>query len=506
MPTVPVFFAPDVDNAWSVNPGALTAMNAFAPMQNGAYGSIGTASLFGATTLTGSDHLNAYMFRQLNGSVRFFTCRVQNIDEYSSAGSRTNRGTSYNASTTGWSMAAWGNQIIACNFLDATQSSTGAGFSALSGAPKARRVAANQNFVMLADVDDGASNVFPDMVWWSGIQNTAQWTPSIATQCGNYRLLDAPGPIREIVAYRDTFVAFKDNAIFVGEYVGPPFVWSWRLVSHRVGCIAPNGVAELDGRLYFAHTSGFYEFDGNALRNIGVPVTQSFLRESSLISGVSVGGVDPPGVNFTAEGVATTQTGVDDIEGIVWFKGGYVRVLDSDGISFLYGYNPRSQKWGRYNVQTGGNSTGRSGTMVRASTADAQAFLADGSGRMLMVWNDATGTTARSIRYPIATTDSNPATVRTGVFGGKPSGAQCKATLRTLSGSDADTGLVVGVTGYNQENKLTQQGSVTAAYNSEFDEADYMINSRFRVQNYTWTTGKATILAGLGGEQPSGGR
>jgi hypothetical protein len=496
---VPVFFAPDMDNAWSANPGALTMMTGFAPMQNGAYGSIGTANLFGSSTLTDDDHITAYTFRQLDGTVRFLTCRVQNIDEYDSSASRTNRGTGYNAATTGWSMAAWGNQIIACNFLDATQSSTGAGFSALSGAPKARRVAANQNFVIFADVDDGGSNIYPDMVWWSGIQNPAQWTPSIATQCGNYRLLDAPGPIREIVAYRDTFVAFKDNAVFVGEYIGPPYVWSWRLVSNRVGCIAPNGVAELDGRLYFVHTSGFYEFDGNALRNIGVPVTQSFLRESSLISGVSVGGVSPPGGSFTADGVTTTQTAVDDIEGIVWFKGGYVRVLDSDAITFLYGYNARSQKWGRHNVETG-SVTGKTACMVRGSTVDAQAFKADGTGRFLMVWNTTAGTTVRSIRYPAATTDTVPTSVTTGLFGGKPSGTLTKTSWRLLAGSEADSGMTLIVTGYKDEAKLTSMGSATAAVNTEFAEGDYIMNARYRQQGYTWSVGKVTILGGLGGE------
>jgi hypothetical protein len=294
MPQItPVYFAPDIDTAWSSHPGALSAINALAPLQSGIYGSVGTAAYLSA--LTGTDHLTAYLFRQVAGTVRLLTFRKQNIDEYDSSASRTNRGTSYSASTTDWSAAAWGNQIIACNYLNNTQSSTGGAFADLGGSsPKARYVAANLNFVMLADVDDSGSNVYSDMVWWCALQNPASWTPSIATEAGNVRLLDAPGPIRQLIAYRDTFVAFKDNAIFVGEYVGPSFVFSWRLVSNRVGCIAPKSVVELDGKLYFLHSSGFWEFDGQTLRNVGLPVFQSFLTANNYMAG-GIGGATAPG-------------------------------------------------------------------------------------------------------------------------------------------------------------------------------------------------------------------
>src|SRR3990172_642707 len=103
---VPCYFAPDIDNAWAVAPGALASVNLLAPLQNGAYGSIGTANYFGASTLTGSDILSGKMFRQINGGVRLLMFRPGNIDEYDSSAVLTNQGTGYNASTVAWRAAA----------------------------------------------------------------------------------------------------------------------------------------------------------------------------------------------------------------------------------------------------------------------------------------------------------------------------------------------------------------------------------------------------------------
>lgn len=500
---VPVYFAPDYDTAWSVNPGALASMNAFAPLQLGAYGSVGTANYFGASTLTGVDILAAYMFRQVSGAVRFIVGRVSNLDEYDASATRTNQGTGYNASTTDWNMAAWGNQIIAVNYLDAPQSSTSTTFSALSGSPpKARFIAANQSFVMLADTDDG-SNQYSDQVWWSAINNPSSWTPAIATQAGNQRLLDVPGPIRALVAYNDTFIAFKDNAMFLGTYQGPPYVWGWHAISRRIGCVGAKAVKELDGKIYFLHTSGFYEFDGQSIRNVGLPVFQSFLSESGYTGGVL--GRPGAGSDIGAQ-LPYVQACADDIEGVVWFRMGSTAPVTSLQRALCYGYSPRSQKWGRDFRLTGSASGDYVAAIVNTSTADAQAFKADSTGRFWMVWNTTSGgSTLRSYRYPIATTDGASAAFDTALFGSND-GSQTLSRLhhRTLAGTDDDSAITVTVTGYTSENKNKTNGSATGTVNTELDVADVHINSRYRDVAYTWSAGKKAILAGLAPEFAKG--
>lgn len=495
---VPVYFAPSYDTAWSANPGTLTALTSFAPLQLGAYGSIGNTLYL--TAITGADVITAYMFRQVSGAVRLILGRVSNLDEYDASATRTNQGTGYNASTVDWNMAAWGNQIIAVNYLDAPQSSTGTTFGALAGSPpKARFIAANQNFVMLADTDDGV-NQYSDQVWWSALRNPNSWTASIATQAGNDRLLDSPGPITALIAYNDTFIAFKDNAIFVGEYVGPPYVWSWRAVSRRIGCVGGKALKELDGKLYFLHTSGFYEFDGQSIRNIGLPVFQTFLVELGFVAdGVHVllGNGGSP---------AYARAVADDIEGIVWFctpittgAGAAIR-----GNALCYGYNARSQKWGRVQLAFSSANTDYSPPPVRASSADIQAFLVKTSARFLVVANATSGTTIQYIKYPAVTVGAGCG-FTTGVIGSNDgSRTLSRVHHRTLAGTADDPNITVTATGYTSENKNKTNGSATGVINTEYDTADLRLNSRYSTVAYTWSIGTVVILAGLALEYAKG--
>jgi hypothetical protein len=492
---VDVKFTPDTDTNWKVAPGALTYVNALAPLQGGMLGSMGTANYFTAATLTGSNHLTAQTFRQINGSVRFLTFRTADIDEYDNAASRTNRGTGYTA--TMWSATAWGNQIIATDYVDAPQSSTGAGFSALSGSPpKARMVASNVDFVMFADVNDGGSNVYSDMVWWGGLRNPATWTPSPATQAGNQRILQAPGPIRALVAYGKNFVVFKDNAIIVGEYIAGKYIFGWQMVSSRVGCVGQNAVCELDGKLYFLHTSGFYEFDGQQIRNIGIPVFQSFLTEAQYVSGTASTNVALSG---TGTGIGKVIAVADDIEGVVWFETAATAATPLSTTVF-YGYNPRCGKWGRTQTTSKVNNVYPS-PMVRTTSSDMQAFLTDATGRFWFVSNDSVdGTTLKSVSYPYAT--NLGCTYTTGVWGDQEDGAKNQRIyLRHRPGSTALTvaaDVTASITGYADEAQNTAYTTVSSVFNVEYQALDHTADARYKTMTAGYASGKKIILAGMG--------
>jgi hypothetical protein len=516
MPVTPVYFAPDIDTAWEANPGALEVINAFAPLQSGYYGTIGTANYYTSSTLTGSNIVAAYMFRKVAGTVRFLVFRSQDIDEYDNAATRTNRATGLTV-TTEWNAAAWGDQIIAVSLANATQSSTGAGFTALSGAPKARHVASNLSFVMLADVDDGSSVVYKDAVYWCALQNPASWTPSIATQAGYQRLLDTPGPITALVAYRDQFVAFKDNAIFVGDYVGPQqFIFQWRCVSQKIGCVGPKAVCELDGKLYFLHTSGFYEFDGQTIRNVGLPCAKSYLSESNFATTDNNTGseIRPPNFGtYSNPGLATTQAWADEVEGVVWFRGYYsdhVVLNNTDTFTmFMYGYNPRSQKWGRHKVDTTGavqNAvTNGSQVFVRASNSEIQSFKANSAARVLMVWNDDAGTKVRAVKYPAATTDSTAASYTTGIFGQYDRSIFTgKIYLRHVRGSDIfsisdgqNGSIATTITSYKDEAQTAQTGTAAMYANIELQQVQSNLDGRFKKVTVGYSLGLTHILGGV---------
>jgi hypothetical protein len=475
-------------------------MNALAPLQSGAYGTVGTSNLFTSSTITGSDILHAQTFRKVDGSVRFLVFRKENIDEYSNSAVRTNRGTGYSASTTAWNAAAWGNQIIACNNIDATQSSTGGAFSSLGGGcPIASKIAANLNFVMLADVNDGAGFDYDDAVWWCALQDPTSWTPSLATQAGRIRLLDAPGPIKAIVAYRDMFVAFKDDAMFVGVYTGP-FIFEWRMVSAKVGCVGSKAIGEIDGKLVFVHQSGVWEFDGQGLRNVGLPCFQSIL--------MTAGQYRPPWLNpsvniLPSYGLNFAAAAVDDAEGVIWFRLGTYNDSSTDtGYSTLFGYNARTGKWGAHVVATTSNGLEQS-AMIRTSNADMQDFMAattSSVGRVFMVWNDTGGSTVRAVKYPADTSDSSNARFTLGLIGNAMHGTRLNAIyLRLIPYSEAvgSSDVTVSVLTYKNENRDTSTSGGIPAFNTEFNRVDCSSDGKFHLFVAEFVAGYRGVIAGL---------
>jgi hypothetical protein len=506
-PAYPVRFVPDLDTAWSVNPGALTEATAFAPLQQGYLGSISHGNaLSNLNTLTGADIVAAYTFRQVDGTVRLLMFRNGgDIDEYITAGTRTNRATGLTASLD-WQAITWGNQVIAVSPENATQSSTGAGFSALSGAPKARHIAANLNFVMLADVDDGGSYNYGDAVWWCALRNPASWTPSVATLCGRIQLLDSPGPITALIAFGDSFVAFKDNALFIAQFVGAQNdIFSWRMVSNIVGCVDPKAVAELDGVLYFYHTSGFWSFDGQTLRNIGVPVFQSFLAERGTITRASGTGIDNTAGSALVWG--RIEAIADTLEGVLWFACfGKANISGSTGF-MMYGYNPRSGLWGHRSakVDITANATQKP-TFLRTNWADLNAFTSDPQGRAWVVFNAASGnTTLRSIRYPDALTTANEY-ISCGAMGSYDlSAMNIRIYPRLIRGSSSAAVSTGTAAGYTTEDRNVTNGTVNMIYNTEFGCLDARLSARFRNYTVVFGSAKVAIVGGLAVDDKPGG-
>lgn len=483
-------YCPDLDTRKI--PGALIDMYRWAPLANGMYGSSGIADMW---TVSGIADL-AQTFRSPTGLCRFLVFGIVGgtgvIDEYSSNGTRTNRATGLTASSA-WSATSYGNYVIATNYADVIQASTGAAFSALAGSPpKARLIASNINFVMLACTNDGTA--YEDEVWWSGLRNPLTWTPSLATQCGRIRLLDTPGQITQLVAFRDKFYAFKENSLYVGEYVGPPAVFQWRVISARVGALGwrNQGVVELDDKLYFAHTTGFYQFDGAQLRNVGSPVWRTILN--------SVGYGGNPKVD-AATGVALTNNRLcaDDVEGVVWYMG-YNLSGETDYTSFAWGYNARSDKWAAHGAAS--NTTEELHTWVQTNHSDMRTFLGTAANVLGRVWrinNEATSK-LQQLLYPYDWNDAG--TLTTGLVG-DDNGSTTVTGLHYRIVAPSETVPFASCTfnGYASETKLTGAQSATATVNADLERFDGLQSARYHSATITGTVGKKCVLAGFGFDQ-----
>lgn len=286
----PIYFAPDLDPAWSVNPGILTSVTNFVPTKRGTLINYGCTGAVGPSTGTFSvstygSPVSGYVLRKVDGTARLFIATSTRIMEGTSSSAFTDRslgGADYTTNTdltlTDWCATTYGNDVIFVNKINAPQViNSGSAFANLGGSPPmAGCCTTNQNFVILGNCNGGTD--LGDQVWWSGLGNDATWTPSASTQAGNIQLVATGGRITALVNMRDTVVAYKDSSIYVGDYQGSPLLWTWRLVSDRVGCASPHGVAVVNGIHYFVHQTGVYRFDGASVQPVGQGISQ-FLQQ-----------------------------------------------------------------------------------------------------------------------------------------------------------------------------------------------------------------------------------
>lgn len=492
MQITPLRYAPDEDTAWLANPGACSWLNGFAPMNRGSYGTVGTAAWIGSSGgISGGDVLHAQLFRKVAGTVRLLVFRDQNIDEYDNAATRTNQGFGYSASTTDWTAASWGDQVIATNYYDPVQSSTGSSFSDLAGTPpKARLVAANELHVMLADYDDG-TNQYADGYASSALMNPTSWTASTANQSARNRLYSPPGPIRALVPWKNkSFVAFKDNSVHLIEYVGGDLVFTARTLSASIGCHSAHGVVALGEVIYFYHSSGFWAWDGSNFVDVGKSVINKFNQYAGY---TPYADTYSPMTSYS--GPAKVQAVADDIENLVVFC---VTAFASTSLyQWTFALNTATGKWGRWMEHSG--AVANDIRYIAGSTADAQTFKSNSAARLPYIYVGASSSSAKYFGYPLARSalyyEYTGPSIETGMIGDYD-------IVRMVDGvyvRDLQNGqqFSVEVDGLSAEN-WTSIGGATGVANTELMRFDLRVPGKFHKVTITPTASTACEIAGIG--------
>lgn len=265
-------FAPDID---PTTPEVLTDVINAIPTQKGYAGCYtGVATSYPALSAACR---NVAVVRKLDNTRRLFATTQTKIYEGSSgAWTAREAGTPDIGTTARWALGQFGDYTLATAKTVALQASSSTTFSAVSGAPKATCLATGQGFVMLADYDDG-SNV-PDGWFCSGIYDHTVWTPSTTTQCAKGRLVDTPGSITGLVGFGSTYIAFKQDSMYVANYVGAPDVFQWQLVRGNVGCRSKDAICQAGARAYFLGNDNFYMTETGDPVPIGNGIREWFFK------------------------------------------------------------------------------------------------------------------------------------------------------------------------------------------------------------------------------------
>jgi hypothetical protein len=109
--------------------------------------------------------------------------------------------------------------------------------------------------------DYGSSIQDPLLIRWSDQENYAVWTPAITNQAGSYRL-SSGSTIVTAIQTRQEILVLTDAAIYSMQYLGPPYVWGFNIMSNNISIIGPNAIAAANNIVYWMGKDKFYAYTG----------------------------------------------------------------------------------------------------------------------------------------------------------------------------------------------------------------------------------------------------
>lgn len=101
----------------------------------------------------------------------------------------------------------------------------------------------------------------PLLIRWSDQENYAVWTPAITNQAGSFRLSSGSRIVAAIQSRQEIFI-LTDAAAYSMQYLGPPFVWGFNILSNNISIAGPNAVASANNIVYWMGTDKFYAYSG----------------------------------------------------------------------------------------------------------------------------------------------------------------------------------------------------------------------------------------------------
>lgn len=237
-----------------------------------------------------------------------------------------------------WEFVQFGNDVIATNFSDPMQTITlgSPPFADLGGSPpRARHIAAIQNFLVAANTYDASDGYQPQRVRWAGIGSTTSWTVSAVTQADFQDLKNEGGYITRIIGGEFGLI-FQEKSITRMQYIGSPLVFQFDLVESARGALTGGAVVQIGNNTVYLSQDGFFVFDGQQSIPIGDGKVDVTFFQDLDISNISTMCVDL----YPTENI------------IVWSYKSINAMGPANDKLLMYNYSPNSPtRWAFANVQ-----------------------------------------------------------------------------------------------------------------------------------------------------------
>lgn len=198
----------------------------------------------------------------------------------------------YGANTTNkrWTATNLNGLVVATNGFDTPQMwplssgipSLANPFMELRNWPTGAKCKSIRSFrTFLVGLNWERTNEEPRLVKWSTEASygspPSTWDETDATlDAGEYELSDTPGDIIDGLPLGDSFIIYKDDSIYIMNYVGTPYIFSFKLLSPTIGLLSKEAVAEFEGGHFFMGNSDFYVCNGQTV----TPMLSNRLRRT----------------------------------------------------------------------------------------------------------------------------------------------------------------------------------------------------------------------------------
>ena len=102
----------------------------------------------------------------------------------------------------------------------------------------------------------------PMQIRWTEQESYTEWQPILNTnQAGDYRLSHG-STIVGALQTRQEILVWTDAAIYSMQYLGPPYVYGFTLLSDNISVVSPNAMATAAGVVYWMGVDKFYVYSG----------------------------------------------------------------------------------------------------------------------------------------------------------------------------------------------------------------------------------------------------
>ena len=184
-----------------------------------------------------------------------------------------------NTSSRRWTATNLNGLVVATNGFDTPQMwplsggipSTATPYRELQNWPTGASCKSIRSFrTFLVGLNWSRDNQEPRLVKWSTEAAYGEapftWDETDATlDAGEYELSDTPGDIVDGLPLGDSFLIYKEDSIYIMNYVGTPYIFSFKLLSPTVGALSKEAIKEFDGGHFFIGNSDCYICNGQTV-------------------------------------------------------------------------------------------------------------------------------------------------------------------------------------------------------------------------------------------------